>query len=154
MNITENDLNNYIVKFPTKYDYCLFKKYGVSINFPIIFCLPGTMEENLNNLSLLTKTILCFSMTKLMSTYCYNIYDFWSIYSPIIFDKKNIDDYNMFTFGKSGNDQIKLWNLNINNNFKLKIYGKIVKHYCELLFYCRQFIPVSDVSIYIVSFLL
>ena len=155
MNITDNDLNNYIVKFPTKYDNCLFKKYGISINFPIIFCLKDSMEENLNNISLLTKTILFISLTKPNILIQYSMITFQSFYTPMIFDKKYINSYNIITFGKPEvGFPIKFWNLNVDTNFKLKMYNKIVKHYCELLFLCGQFIPVSDVCIYIVGFLL
>jgi hypothetical protein len=150
MSITCNDLDNYIVKFPTKYDYCLFKKYRYTLHyddnktliFPIIFCLPDSMEENLNNLSLVTKSILFISMKDLTQNYI-----------PINMDKKYINDYKLYVLGKTVDYVQQHRKLNIGNNVKLKLYNKIVQHYCELLFLCGQMIPVSDISIYIVGLL-
>lgn len=155
MNITINDLNNYIVKFPTNYDYRLFKKYGITIKFPIIFCFDNPMEQNLNDASLLSKTILLFSMDKQFLLPSISIHDFQNTYTPIIFNKKYIENYNMFVIGKQSlKSSLTVWHLNVNHNFKVAIYNKIVKHYCELLFLCGEFIMVPDVKIYIVNFLL
>jgi hypothetical protein len=68
-------------------------------------------------------------------------------------DKKYINDYKLYVLGKTVDYVQQHRKLNIGNNVKLKLYNKIVQHYCELLFLCGQMIPVSDISIYIVGLL-
>jgi hypothetical protein len=156
MNI--DNLDSYIVKFPTKYEYMLLRKCGMSIKFPFIFCFPESMETNLEQSSLWNKSILFLSM----NNFCHENKTltkeyFEQIYTMPKLDIEYVDYYNIYSFTckfNSNNKTEKIWNLNIDNKFKLKIYDKIIRHYCELLFLCGEFIQIDDVKRYILTFLI
>ena len=155
MNI--DNLDSYILKFPTNYEYTLLRKCGISIKFPFIFCFPDMMETNLEQSSLWNKSILflsmdqpCYSNATMTTQY------FARIYKMPKLDMESVQNYNIYClnckFNKS-NESSKVSNINMNNKLKLKIRNKIIKHYCELSLLCGELVKIDDVRKYILTFL-
>lgn len=153
MDLTENDLDKYVVKFSSKYDNTLFTKYGVTIKFPIICCFPEPMEENVVNASFTTKTILCLTFIKPpVPLYSYEPID--TKCKLEFLDNKYHMYLNIMIFCGKINGHAKLWKLNINDKCKLHMQNKIIKYYCVLMMLCGELVKVNDIKIYVIGMLL
>ncbi len=150
------NLNEYIVKIPTNYDYLLFQKCGITIKFPFVLCFPDTMEENIGNCSLWNKSILFISIGK--SNTILTNEQFAQIYEAPKFGNYYVKYYNIYgfscKFNRNNIDVEKFWNLNISDDLKLQIHNKIIKHYYELAFLCKEMIEIDDVKNYIMKILI